>query len=93
MKKQILFAGIICLSLMGTQSPARADHDDWHKKYDRNHDGRWDYAEFERAQREWERTHKGHPMTEKQLREYYARLDRDRDGYLSPEEAHRFHPW
>jgi len=54
MKKQILFAGIIWLSLASTQGPALADHDDWHKKYDHNNDGRWDYNEFASAQRAWE---------------------------------------
>jgi len=93
MKKQILFAGLIALSCLGLQAPAQADPFDWHKKYDIDHDGRWNREEYAAAQREWEMAHHHKPMSEADLRRYYDKLDRDRDGYLSAEEARRAHHW
>jgi len=93
MKKQILLTGIALLSLTSIQVPALADYHDWHRKYDVDNDGRWKYEEYQQGQRAWEAEHKRHPMSDKQLRDYYKKLDKDHDGYLSAEEMRRAHHW
>jgi hypothetical protein len=93
MKKYSLLAGIIWFGFLCLQGPALANHDYWYKKYDRDNDARWNYDEYLAAQRQWEAQYHRHPMSEKQLREYYKKLDKNRDGYLSPEEARRGHGW
>jgi len=93
MNKRILFAGLVSLSILGVQGAALADHDDWHHRYDHDHDGKWDYNDFEKAQRDWERDHHRKELSEIELRNAYARYDRDHDGFWAPNEARKFHPW
>ena len=79
---------------MGLQAPAHANDQDWFKKHDTNNDGRWDRAEYERAQRNWEAAHsREHAMSDKQMREYYDKHDKNKDGYLNAEEARHAHHW
>jgi len=90
MKKQILFMVLGGFVLLTTQIPVLAN--DWFNRYDANHDRQWNYEEYQKAQMEWLKHHKHH-MSDKELREYYARLDRDRNGFLTAEEARRAHMW
>ncbi len=94
MKKQILFAGAIWLGLLSIQGPALADNDDWHRKYDHDNDGKWDYNDFNKAHRDWEHDRNmKYPKSDKWVKQNYNHLDKNHDGYVSPEEARRFHHW
>ncbi len=92
MKRLTLFAALILLGLAGTQISAFA-HDDWFKKYDYDHDRKWNYDEYVKAQRDWEIAHHQKVMSDKELREYYDHHDKDKDGYWATEEMRRAHHW
>lgn len=92
MKKQILFAGLILFSIVSTQNSALS-YDGWYKKYDHDKDGRWNYDEFARAQREWQIAHHERVMSDREMRELYDRHDKDKDGFWAAEEARHAHHW
>jgi Ca2+-binding EF-hand superfamily protein len=86
MKKGIFLTSLVALSLASIQGPALADHDGWFNKYDRDHDGRWNYDEF----CAYQKAHHKH-LSDREMREMYDRYDRDHDGYWRREEAHEYH--
>jgi hypothetical protein len=88
MRRGLFLATLIGLSLAIVSGPAFAahDHDAWFKKYDRDHDGQWNYDEF----CAWQRAHHKH-LTDRQLRELYDRYDTNHDNYWQWEEARKYH--
>lgn len=93
MTKRNCFAVLMCFGLLGPQYSALAAHTNWHREYDRDNDNRWNYDEFVAAQRAWQMRHGQNLMSDDELHQSWERLDKDRDGYLSPYEANRFHKW
>ena len=88
--------GALCLSIMAMSSlqlPSMGD-DAWFNKYDRNHDGHWDYNEFQKAHTNWyHRHHEGPKVTSVELRKQFDSWDTDHHGWVTPDHVRSYHHW
>lgn len=93
MKKPLALFILFALTV-GSQLPALADFNVTFGRHDYNHDRRWNYGEFERANREY---YYVHPEVELQstgeLRRQFYRLDNDHDGYINYNQAQYYRNW
>jgi Ca2+-binding EF-hand superfamily protein len=94
MRGKITLAAALALVVLAVSAPAKADHDEWFNKYDRDHDGRWTYKEFRSAHYKWLKEHPGERhCSEHDLHGYFNKYDRDHDGYVHCDEVRDFHHW
>ena len=91
MKKQLATAMLCALAFGAFQLPARADFGVTYGRYDHNHDGHWDYNEFNNANRYYNHHHHGVVVVNN--RDEFNRLDVNHDGYLNREEIQTYHNW
>jgi hypothetical protein len=67
---------------------------DWYDKYDKNHDGRWDYKEFRRAHNEyWKRHQDESPLRDEELRAEFGRRAYNPNGFVHRSGVKDFHNW
>jgi len=66
---------------------------DWFDKYDHNHDHSWDWNEYYKARRDWEREHREKALSEEELRAEYERYDLDHNHRMGREEARGVGRW
>jgi len=93
MRSKITLLAALVIAIGSISGPARAD-DEWFEKWDHNHDRKWSWDEFRRAQYRWWKEHRDeHRCNDKELREHFKELDRDHDGYLYPDDVRSFHHW
>ena len=94
MKRQVAVLALVTLALGMMQLPGLADVSLEFGTHDRNHDGRWNYSEFDRANRDY---YHRHPdvvvVNHRTLHRDYRRLDMNNDGYLSPQEVQTYRTW
>jgi Ca2+-binding EF-hand superfamily protein len=91
MKKPFLLASLICAGFVAAQLPSYAEP--WFDRCDYNHDGKWNYNEYCKAQRQWIKEHRERPMSEHDLRRVWRDYDKDHDGYVNVEDVRGLHPW
>ena len=93
MKKQLAIIAALYMGLVSVQSPALAD-DAWFNRYDHNHDGHWDWAEFKKAHYEWYKHHPGEKKwKEAELRAEFDRLGAAHHGWVAPDDVRTWHTW
>ena len=94
MKRQLTALVLFSMAFGTLQLPARADFNVTFGRYDRNHDRRWDYREFNDANRYY---YQNHPdvqvISRRDMRHEFNRLDCNHDGYLQPTEVQTYHTW
>jgi len=88
MKKQIAAAMLFAVAFGVFQLPARADFDVAFGRHDRDHDGRWNYNEFNSANRYYHHHHPGVVVINN--RDEFNRLDLNHDGYLNRDEIQTY---
>jgi len=67
---------------------------DWFDRYDKNHDGHWDYSEFHRAHSEyWKRHQDEGPLTDEELRAEFGRRAYNPRGFVQKGGVKDFHNW
>jgi hypothetical protein len=94
MKRQIAASILFALAFGMVQLPALAEFNLSFGRYDGNNDGRWNYREFNNANRYYyQQNPTVEVMSRRDLRREYRRLDTDYDGYLSPREVETYHTW
>jgi hypothetical protein len=94
MKRQIAGSILFALALGMLQVPALADVNLSFGRHDYNHDGRWNYREFNDANRYYYQRHPDvQVVTGRHLRREFRRLDGDQDGYLYPQEVQTYRTW
>jgi hypothetical protein len=96
MKKQLTTLCLFAMAFGALQLPATAF--DFgvsvFNKYDHNHDGRWNYRDFNDANRYYYQTHpQAVIINNRDLRRDFNRLDTDNDGYVNVEEVRTYHTW
>ncbi len=91
MKKNLALL-IVLVTSASLQLPAMADDAPWFTHWDSNHDGKWNWRNFEAANHRWYMQHPGvMHMSEAELRRRFYELDRDHDHLLSCDDVHDFH--
>jgi len=94
MKTKLALLTALAFTITGMSLPAKADSDDWFKKWDHNRDGRWSWNEFRKAHYDWWRAHHDERrLNDHELHEMYRKFDRDHDGYVCPDDVRGFHHW
>jgi len=91
MKKQFALMALTLISLGSLQLPALADP--WFDRWDRDHDGRWAYSDFQAANRAYWRAHHEKAIADAELRAAYRKLDADHDGFVTVEDVRTYHHW
>jgi hypothetical protein len=66
---------------------------DWFDRYDRDHDHSWNYNEYYKARRGWEREHREKALNDSELRAEYDRYDLDHNHRWAREEAKACGHW
>lgn len=67
---------------------------DWFNKYDTNHDGHWDYAEFRKANNEYSRRHLDrNPLSDEELRAEFGRRADNPRGWVHETGVKDFQNW
>ncbi len=75
-----------------TTSPSFAD--EFFKKYDKNHDGHWDYTEFRRAHNEYVKRHPDQGLlNDEELRAEFGRRAYNPRGFVHESGVKDFHNW
>ena len=94
MNKQ-LAALCLCFGLLATlQPPARSDFNLSFGRHDCNHDGRWNYREFNDANQYYYRSHpEVTVINQRRMRNDFDRLDMNHDGYLNQQEVRTYRTW
>jgi hypothetical protein len=94
MKRQIAGSILFALALGMLQVPALADFNLSFGRNDYNHDGRWNYREFNDANRYYYQHHPDVVVESgRSLRHEFRRLDTDNDGYLNAQEVRTYRNW
>lgn len=94
MKRQLATLLLCAMAIATLPMPARADFNVSFGRFDRNHDGRWNYREFNDANQYYYRNHPGvQIMSRRQMRDEFNRLDTDNDGYINEQVAQTYRTW
>ena len=94
MKRQLTAVVLFSLAFGALQLPARADFNVAFGRHDRNHDGRWDYREFNDANRYYYQSHpEVQVINQRDMRRDFDRMDINHDGYLDTNEVRTYRTW
>jgi len=94
MKRQLAASFLFILACGMLQLPARADFNVLFGRHDRNHDSRWNYREFNDANRYYYQRHPDvQVISRRDLRRDFDRMDTDQDGYLNMQEVQTYRTW
>jgi hypothetical protein len=92
-KKSMVVGCLLWLGFSALQAPARAD-EVWFNRYDINHDGRWTFDDFARANTGYYSIHTTEaPMARIELRRRFDTYAVAHPGYVTREEVRTFHDW
>lgn len=91
MKRQLAAAMLFAVALGTFQLPARADFGVTFGRYDGDHDGHWNYNEFNRANTYYGHHHRGAVVVNNQ--DEFNRLDVNHRGYLDRGQVEGYHTW
>ncbi len=92
MKKYLLLLAASFITL-GSLQAAQAD-DAWFNRWDRNHDGHWDYNEFRKAHYQyWKLHHDEKRLSDAELRAEFDRRAAAHARYVEANDVRDFHHW
>ena len=93
MKRQFTLIAMAWLAVGSLQVPALAD-DPWFDKWDHNHDGHWNYNEFQKAHSDYWRHHRDEKrLTDSELRAEWNRRAAAHHEWVEANEVRDFHHW
>jgi hypothetical protein len=92
MKKYLLLLAAAFISL-GSLQAAQAD-DPWFNKYDHDHDGHWNWNEFQRAHNQYWKSHRDEKrMNDAELRAEFNRRAANHAHWVEANDVRDFHHW
>ena len=94
MKRQLAALALFTLAFGALQLPARADFGVTFGAHDRNHDGRWNYGDFNHANRGYYHSHpEVQVINRRDSHRDFNRMDLDNDGYINSQEVQSYRTW
>ena len=93
MKKRLASTATIWVAILSFLAPALAD-DPWFDKWDRDHDGHWNYEEFKRAHYDYWKHHQDEQhWKDAELRAEFNRRAAAHRQWVDAQEIRDFHHW